>query len=84
MGGRQGRDAVRPPAGTPRPLTGREEQVARMAAGGMTSPQIADRLSVSRHTVRAHLFSAYRKTHTGSRPALAAWLAGNAPGGQRA
>lgn len=43
-------------------LTTRERQVALMASGGLTSRQIADRLTVSVRTVDNHLARIYRKT----------------------
>lgn len=55
-------------------LTGRERQVAELAAAGMTSKQIARQLCVAKRTVDAHLRAAYAKTGTGTRVRLVNWL----------
>jgi DNA-binding NarL/FixJ family response regulator len=46
-----------------------------MAAGGMTNPEIAQALFVTRKTVEAQLSSVYRKLDIGARTALPATLA---------
>jgi DNA-binding NarL/FixJ family response regulator len=56
------------------PLTGREREVARLVASGLTNRQIASRLSLSVRTVECHLWSAYAKTGTGTRTRLMLWL----------
>jgi len=45
----------------------REEEVARLLREGLTTGAIAQRLSLSPHTVRDHLRNMYRKTGTSSR-----------------
>jgi DNA-binding NarL/FixJ family response regulator len=55
-------------------LTNRESEVARLVAGGLTNREIAARLVLSVRTVECHLWSAYRKTGTGTRTRLALWL----------
>src|SRR6202011_4807640 len=45
----------------PDPLTPREREVAMLAAGGLTSPEIADRLVLSVRTVEGYLQRAYAK-----------------------
>jgi DNA-binding CsgD family transcriptional regulator len=52
-------------------LTPSELRVARMAAGGMSNPQVAQALFVSRKTVEKHLSNAYGKLAIGSREELA-------------
>jgi DNA-binding CsgD family transcriptional regulator len=59
------------------PLTPRQFEVAALVAAGMTSRQIAARLSLSVRTVECHLWAAYAKTGTGTRVLLANWLAEN-------
>jgi DNA-binding NarL/FixJ family response regulator len=49
--------------------------VAELAAGGLSNPEIAQRLFVSRKTVEAHLGSIYRKLDINSRQALGRVLA---------
>jgi len=64
--------AVRTVPGSP--LTRRESEVARLAASGLTNREIAKSLSLSVRTVECHLWSAYRKTRTGTRVRLVLWL----------
>jgi DNA-binding CsgD family transcriptional regulator/tetratricopeptide (TPR) repeat protein len=61
----------RPPVGWDS-LTASELGVARMAAEGLTNPQIGDRLFISRRTVAAHLASVFRKLGISNRVQLAA------------
>lgn len=51
-------------------LTGREKQVARLAAAKLTDAEIAARLSISGRTVGNHLYSIYRKLDISSRREL--------------
>jgi DNA-binding CsgD family transcriptional regulator len=55
-------------------LTASETRVARMAATGMTNPEIAQTLFVTRRTVETHLTSAYRKLAVATRDQLPAAL----------
>lgn len=66
--GRGSRD--RPPSGW-ESLTPVESQVAQLAAEGMSNPQIAAQLFVSRSTVKLHLSNVYRKLGVGNRVELA-------------
>ena len=43
------------------PLSYREKKVLEYAAHGLDNPDIAKKLYISRHTVKAHLASAFRK-----------------------
>ncbi|MBA4866913.1 helix-turn-helix transcriptional regulator [Streptomyces sp. PSKA54] len=63
----------------PRPinlLSDREREIAELAAAGLRSRQIAERLFLSPRTVESHLNRAYRKLHVSSRVALAHVLHG--------
>jgi len=53
-----------------RQLTPRETQIARMAAFGVSTREIADRLVVKRGTVKIHLHSIYGKLSVGGRLGL--------------
>jgi DNA-binding NarL/FixJ family response regulator len=53
----------------PAGLTAREVEVLRLVAGGMSNPQIAERLFLSPRTVSTHLTSIYHKLGVGSRAA---------------
>jgi DNA-binding NarL/FixJ family response regulator len=68
--GRRGRR--RRPASGWEALTPSERRVAELAAEGLTNPQIAERLVVSRHTVATHVSHALAKLGLRSRHELAA------------
>jgi DNA-binding CsgD family transcriptional regulator/tetratricopeptide (TPR) repeat protein len=55
-------------------LTPREQEIARLAATGLTSAEIARRLVVSVRTVESHLYRAYAKLGVDRREELAAVL----------
>jgi DNA-binding CsgD family transcriptional regulator len=57
-------------------LTASELRIARMAAEGMSNPEIAQALFVTRKTVETHLGHAYRKLDVNRREDLAPVLAG--------
>src|SRR5687767_4667607 len=42
-------------------LSSREREVARLTIAGLTAPQIADRLAISKRTVQTHIEHAYTK-----------------------
>jgi DNA-binding NarL/FixJ family response regulator len=48
------------------PLTSREEDVLRYLVKGLIKKEIAEKLSISQHTVDMHLRSVYRKLHVRS------------------
>ncbi|HJZ34783.1 MAG TPA: LuxR C-terminal-related transcriptional regulator, partial [Solirubrobacterales bacterium] len=52
-------------------LTPSERRVADLAAQGLSTPQIAHRLFITRKTVESHLGQAYRKLGISGRPELA-------------
>ena len=58
-------------AARPLPLTGREREIAEMAARGLSNRAIAARLTVSVRTVEGHLYRAGLKLGVSERAALA-------------
>ena len=52
-------------------LTGRETEVLRLVAEGLSNEEIADKLGLSARTVQTHIASALRKTSTRNRAHLA-------------
>ncbi len=57
-------------SGDPTELTPQEEQIAQLAATGMTNRQIGERLFLSPRTVSAHLYRVFPKLGVSSRAAL--------------
>lgn len=54
-------------------LTKREKSVIYLLAQGASNHDIADRLNISDHTVKTHLYSAFKKTSSRNRIELANW-----------
>lgn len=66
---------VHPPKRTDiRRLTTTERTVANLVCEGLTNPQIAERLGVSRRTIQGHLANVFKKLGVSSRTELAARL----------
>ena len=63
-----------PSAEPPVALTHREQEIAALAASGMTSRAIAQRFTLSVRTVDSHLARVFAKTGTHSREELAGML----------
>jgi len=72
--------AVEPkmPAGT-RPLSKREEEIARLVAEGLSNRQISERLSLSEHTIKNYLFRVFEKLGVGTRVELALYALNRGP-----
>ncbi|WP_182422357.1 PAS domain S-box protein [Aureimonas sp. ME7] len=68
---RQGSDG--PPSAELDALSERERAVLELICEGMTDAEIAGTLVISRHTVRNHLGSLYRKIRVGRRSAAVVW-----------
>ncbi|NQX33753.1 LuxR family transcriptional regulator [Herbiconiux sp. VKM Ac-2851] len=62
------------------PLSGREQEIARMAAEGRSNREIAETLVLSVRTVETHLLRVYRKLGVRGRSELASALAGSGIG----
>jgi DNA-binding CsgD family transcriptional regulator len=69
--GSAGRTAVAV-LGGPSSLTGREREVARLAASGLTAREIGERLFIAERTVEGHLARVYAKLGVDSKVQLAA------------
>jgi DNA-binding CsgD family transcriptional regulator len=70
--GRKRRGARKRPASGWEALTPSELEVVRLAADGLTNPEIGQRLFISRRTVQTHLAHVFRKLDISSRVELAA------------
>ena len=57
----------------PRPLSEREVEILRLAAEGLSGPDIADRLTISPATVKTHFQNIYEKLGVSDRVAAVAW-----------
>jgi DNA-binding CsgD family transcriptional regulator len=57
------------------PLTAREFEVARLVTEGLTNPEVAGELGLSRKTVSAHLEHIMAKLAVGRMAEMAAWVA---------
>lgn len=67
----------RQPRGAPGPaarLSQREREILALVAAGLANEAIADRLCLSPHTIKTHLYNIYRKIHVKSRVQAARWL----------
>ncbi|AUJ68945.1 MULTISPECIES: response regulator transcription factor [Pseudoalteromonas] len=60
-------------------LTGREKSVIKLIAAGAKNEDIADRLNISSHTVKTHIYSAFKKTNSRNRVELANWALRHIP-----
>jgi pimeloyl-ACP methyl ester carboxylesterase/DNA-binding CsgD family transcriptional regulator len=70
---------LREPAHSGPRLTGRELEVARLVAEGLTNHSIAVRLSVAPRTAEAHVENIRRKLQAHSRAQIAAWVTEHRP-----
>lgn len=55
----------------PSPLTGREREILRLVAQGLSNREIAQQLDISEHTVKNHLKNILHKLHLDNRVQLA-------------
>jgi len=55
------------------PLTKREIQILQLTATGATNTEIADKLNVSMHTVKTHIYNLFKKLGVGNRMQAVNW-----------
>jgi DNA-binding CsgD family transcriptional regulator len=58
-------------------LTTRETEILQMVAAGYSNSKIADELSISPHTVKTHIYNAYKKIKAPGRLQAALWAIKN-------
>lgn len=58
-------------------LTPREKEILNLVAQGASNEMIADRLCISRHTVKTHLYNIFKKINVPNRLQAALWTAKN-------
>jgi LuxR family transcriptional regulator of csgAB operon len=58
-------------------LTAREAEILAVVASGATNEQISDRLFLSRHTVKTHVYNIFKKINVTNRLQAALWAAKN-------
>lgn len=61
------------PASQDSDLTAREEEVMALIAKGHSNSEIAEQLFISLHTVKAHVYKAFRKINVNNRTQAARW-----------
>ena len=57
------------------PLSGREKEVLRFVAVGLGNDEIANKLNLSPHTVKTHLYHIYKKIGVTNRLQATLWAA---------
>jgi LuxR family transcriptional regulator of csgAB operon len=58
-------------------LTAREVQILAMVAVGSKNEDIADKLCISPHTVKTHIYNIFKKINVPNRLQAALWAANN-------
>ncbi len=77
-----GRQAAEPSGADVGDLSPRVREVVSLMAQGLSDEQIADRLGVSRNTIRNHVSASYRKLGVHCRSALVIWARERGLGGK--
>ena len=58
-------------------MTDRETEILSLTASGATNTEIAEKLFISPHTVKSHLYNIYKKIKVSTRLEAAIWAAKN-------
>ncbi len=58
-------------------LSRREQEILALVSVGETNDEIAEKLFISRHTVKTHLYKIFRKINVSNRLHAALWAAHN-------
>ncbi|MGE4291663.1 MAG: LuxR C-terminal-related transcriptional regulator [Desulfovibrio sp.] len=61
----------------PEPLTRKEKEILAAVAAGATNKEIADKMFISVHTVKTHLYNIYRKINAANRLQATLWATKN-------
>ena len=62
------------------PLSFREKQIIQLLSSGFTNDMIADKLCISIHTVKSHIYNIYRKISVKNRLQAVRWASNNLKG----
>ena len=73
----EGTDKDKSPSNSREKLTERQIEILALVAVGATNDEIADRLYISPHTVKTHLYNIFKKINVPNRGQAALWAAGN-------
>ncbi|MGE4469793.1 MAG: LuxR C-terminal-related transcriptional regulator [Desulfovibrio sp.] len=65
------------PGHGPEPLTRKEKEILAAVAAGSTNKEIAEKLFISVHTVKTHLYNVYRKINASNRLQATLWATKN-------